>query len=131
MFNLARKDVEIPLLINIGVRGFFFEDDQAELILKGICALKNEELWVTRGDLMEYVSRQPAKIPSAYQSAKQLTPREKEVVHLIAAGSTNGEISNQLCISPHTVKSHVYNIFKKLGLQNRIQAALWVSKYLP
>ena len=53
-----------------------------------------------------------------------LTDREKEVLRLLAGGSTNNNISEMLYISPHTVKSHVIHIFNKLGVNDRTQAAV-------
>jgi len=58
-----------------------------------------------------------------------LTGREIEVLRLIAKGATNTEISNILSISPHTVKSHVVNIFNKLGVNDRTQAAVWATRH--
>ena len=57
-----------------------------------------------------------------------LTTREIEVLRLLAEGFTNGEISDMLTISPHTVKSHVIHIFNKLGVNDRTQAAVWAAK---
>jgi len=54
-----------------------------------------------------------------------LTPREVEVLALIATGMTNTEIAECLFISPHTVKNHVTNIYKKLKVEDRTQIALW------
>lgn len=54
-----------------------------------------------------------------------LTPREVEVLALIATGMTNAEIAQHLFISPHTVKNHVTNIYKKLKVEDRTQIALW------
>jgi DNA-binding CsgD family transcriptional regulator len=48
----------------------------------------------------------------------------------VAIGATNEEIGDKLCISPHTVKTHLYNIFKKINVPNRIQATLWAAKNL-
>ncbi|MBI9088796.1 MAG: hypothetical protein JEZ12_06240 [Desulfobacterium sp.] len=53
-----------------------------------------------------------------------LTPREVEVLELVATGDTNTEISKKLFISPHTVKSHIIHIFNKLGVNDRTQAAV-------
>ena len=53
----------------------------------------------------------------------ELTPREHEVLRLIASGLTNREIARSLWISPNTVRSHVENIFEKLGVSNRTAAA--------
>lgn len=54
-----------------------------------------------------------------------LTKREAEVLRLIACGSTNKEISADLQISQHTVKSHVIHIFNKIGVNDRVQASTW------
>lgn len=54
-----------------------------------------------------------------------LTPREVEVLALIATGMTNAEIAQHLFISPHTVKNHVTNIYKKVKVEDRTQIALW------
>ena len=59
-----------------------------------------------------------------------LTQRERQVLVHVAVGATNEEIADKLCISPHTVKTHVYNICKKVGATNRLQAALWAAKNL-
>ncbi len=57
-----------------------------------------------------------------------LTPRELEVLALMGEGRTNPEISKELTISPHTVKSHVIHIFNKLGVNDRTQAAVWAAR---
>ncbi len=52
------------------------------------------------------------------------TTREKEVLFLLLLGLNNGEISRKLVISNHTTKAHVASIYKKLGVTNRVQAAI-------
>jgi len=56
-----------------------------------------------------------------------LTPREVEVLALLGRGFTNPEISAELGISPHTVKSHVTHLFNKLNVTDRTQAAVWAA----
>jgi len=58
-----------------------------------------------------------------------LSEREIEVLRLVATGSTNLEISDILCISPHTVKSHVVHILNKLGVNDRTEAAVWAVRH--
>lgn len=56
--------------------------------------------------------------------ATELTPAEEKVLGLVADSLTNKEIASSLGISPATVKRHVENIFRKLGLRNRVEAAI-------
>jgi len=58
-----------------------------------------------------------------------LTEREIEVLMLLANGFSNIEIGEVLAISPHTVKSHVIHIYNKLGVKDRIKAAIWASQH--
>jgi two-component system response regulator DesR len=60
--------------------------------------------------------------PKAEQPEPILTEREREVLDLIAVGSTNREIAEQLYLSPHTVKEHTSALYRKLGARNRAEA---------
>ena len=60
--------------------------------------------------------------PKSEQPEPILTEREREVLDLIAAGSTNREIADQLYLSPHTVKEHTSALYRKLGARNRAEA---------
>ena len=59
----------------------------------------------------------------------KLTPREREIVVLVAGGLTNKEIGATLFVSEHTVKNHVSNIYRKLGMDERTQLALWAVRH--
>lgn len=61
---------------------------------------------------------------------RNLTPRELDILCLIGKGLTNLEIASELFISPHTVKNHVTNIYRKLGIDDRTQLAILVQKYI-
>ena len=55
-------------------------------------------------------------------AAQTITPREKEVMHLLSTGLTYEKIARQLGVSHQTVKMHLKNIYRKLGVQNKIEA---------
>jgi DNA-binding NarL/FixJ family response regulator len=59
---------------------------------------------------------------------EQLTNRELEILVLISRGLSNQEIGEELYISTKTVKTHLYHIYKKIDVANRVQAALWAKK---
>lgn len=56
---------------------------------------------------------------------ESLTPRELEVIGLVAAGLSNTEIAHELGLTEHTVKNYLYRIFDELGVNNRVRAARW------
>jgi two-component system nitrate/nitrite response regulator NarL len=64
----------------------------------------------------------------ALEERPALTPREEEVLRLIVAGADNVAIGRELSISPHTVKQYVTNIFEKLGVHSRVQAAVYAVR---
>jgi DNA-binding CsgD family transcriptional regulator/ArsR family metal-binding transcriptional regulator len=79
------------------------------------------------GTRSKKVSEKPSARYDRYglQIQQGLTPREVEVLCLVAGGASNPEISEHLRISPHTVKSHIIHIFNKLNVNDRTQAAVW------
>jgi DNA-binding NarL/FixJ family response regulator len=76
---------------------------------------------VTRRLVERYVGAVPASPPPALD---ELTPRELEVLRLVARGLSNAEISAQLVVSEHTTKTHVARILQKLDLRDRVQAVV-------
>ncbi len=130
LFNL-RDNLNIEAsAIKFGARGFFYETDTLDILLKGFQRVYEGDLWISREKITECLLRGGDMKPVFKKDRMGMTPRELEILNLLATGSTNEKISDQLCISPHTVKTHVYNLFKKIKVHNRLQAALWVERNL-
>jgi DNA-binding NarL/FixJ family response regulator len=129
-FNVDRTlDCEERALAR-GIRGFFYEQDTLELFSKGVGAIFSDDLWVSRNILTKHVLNSRGKGQQLQKSTSLLTLREQEILTLIAAGAKNEEIADKLYISPNTVRTHIYNIFKKINVPNRLQAALWAVQNL-
>jgi DNA-binding NarL/FixJ family response regulator len=121
------SSIERNLLIQ-GVRGFFYLGEPFQQLVKGIRSVLSGEIWVSRKimtDLIEKNNRGTKEIPQ-----KILSRREAEILGMVVEGATNEEIAAKLCVSKHTVKTHLYNIFKKIDVGSRFQAALWAAKHL-
>ena len=86
-------------------------------------------MWYSRGIMAQYI-RSRKYNDNNKKEAVVLTQREVEILTMVISGSRNEDIANQVCISPHTVKTHVYHIFKKIDVPNRLKAALWAAKNL-
>lgn len=130
LFNVAPSFGYENKALDLGVRGFFYTQDTPEHILKGIKAIVEGELWVSRDILTKCVVDNRTKNNPFKTEKNLLTTREIEILTLVVPGATNEEISDILHISPHTVRTHIYNIFKKIDVPNRLQATLWAIQYL-
>ncbi|HDS16012.1 MAG TPA: response regulator transcription factor [Proteobacteria bacterium] len=138
VINLSPETGIEAELLRRGVRGVINTSVAPNVLIRFIEAVINGELWFPRhlvsrcilenwgqpASARELLSSDPPSLPVS------LTEREREVLLEIGIGSTNDQIADRLCISQHTVKSHIYSIFRKINVPNRLQAALWASKYL-
>ncbi|MGE4554149.1 MAG: LuxR C-terminal-related transcriptional regulator, partial [Desulfovibrionaceae bacterium] len=109
-----------------------YEDDLAEFA-RGVQAVGRGELWYPRGLLAGARALNTAGAEPAADSGPADTPltrKEREVLALVAAGHTNQQIADATFISLHTVKTHLYNIYRKIGVGNRLQATLWAASRL-
>jgi DNA-binding CsgD family transcriptional regulator len=124
--------VEIEkLALTNNVQGLFYTNDPLHIIPKGISAILSGDLWYSRKTLTKCIlENNSSNHHLDHAAASRLTLREREILVLMASGSANKEIAGELCISGHTVKTHVYNIYRKLNVDSRFQAALWAAKYL-
>jgi len=113
-----------------GVRGFFYEKDPLDRFLKGVRAVLDGELWLSREIMTKCILEGTDQDEAAMNASEFLTSRQTEILALVSVGATNDEIADKLYLSPHTVKTHLYNIFKKIKVPNRLQAALWAAKNL-
>ena len=116
--------------LRFGIKGFFYKHDGMKLVIKGVNAIFGHEVWVSREILLRSAMGGRRKKRSAIQEKTGLSIREIEILVLLSSGIQNEEIAQKLFISPNTVKTHLYNIFKKIAVPNRLQATLWVAKNL-
>jgi len=115
--------------VDRGARGLFYESDSLDHLPKGIRAIFKGELWLSRQVMSKCVLQKRLFVaPRSKKVSDILSKREVEILSLLTVGATNQEIADNLSISPCTVKSHLYKIFSKIGVPNRLQAVLWAGK---
>jgi DNA-binding CsgD family transcriptional regulator len=130
LFNLQKGTWVERRAFKKGIKGFFYRDDSLAHMLKGLRSLLKGEIWVSREILAEIALQSRTKIEHEVHEKADLSRRETEILALLSIGSSNDDIADKLFISPNTVKTHLYRIFRKIKVPNRFQAALWAAKNL-
>jgi DNA-binding NarL/FixJ family response regulator len=115
-----------------GAKGYLLKDTPSEELAEAIRAVQKGYTHFGPGLFEKMIaaptveSVEPIDEPPEYE---ELTPREQEVLRLIAAGKSNREIAEALYISERTVKNHVNSILRRLNLRDRTQAAIWATQF--
>ena len=111
--------------LRIGASGFVLKDDPPEQLIAAIRTIAEGDALLSPSitkRVIEQFGRVPRPEPPS--EVADLTPREQEILRLIAKGLSNGEIADTLVISETTVKTHVTHILQKLNLRDRVQAVV-------
>jgi LuxR family transcriptional regulator of csgAB operon len=130
LFNLTPSSGVEGEAVALGVRGFFYLNESLKKFKHGVYAIFNGEVWAPRKIMSEFIIERKQGKRSQGRYDYFLTTREIEILQKVAGGYSNSRIAEDLCISPHTVKTHLYNAYKKIKAPGRLQAALWAVKNL-
>ena len=125
---------ELSDFVVSGVSGFIMKDASLEVVVGTIRAvaagLKVLPDQMTGTLFSEIASESVPNRGPQDQESVRLTPREREVIDLVAEGMSNKAIAKELHISIHTVKSHLRNIMEKLTVNSRLQIAKYVHEHV-
>lgn len=123
---ISDAEKNIPELLLRGVYGILAPDTDAAVLKKAVKVVYSGELWLDRKLIKNVLCN-----INTVDKKIDLTKKEKEIVSLICHGYRNKEIAQKLDISEQTVKSHCNRIFKKVGVSDRLQLALYTHKIWP
>jgi DNA-binding NarL/FixJ family response regulator len=125
VLTMMTEDEYVMNALLAGACGYLLKDAPIDHIVEGIEAAARGESAISPRIASRLVQRlrDPPEIEPGLTGA-ELTPRELEVLELLARGLDNAEIAHALYLSQHTVKNHVSSILIKLQVENRIQAAV-------
>ncbi|MEZ8545309.1 LuxR C-terminal-related transcriptional regulator [Vibrio splendidus] len=131
LFNVP-KALPTSELITFGVlKGLFYNSEEKAKIAKGLEEVINGDNWLPRkvaSQLLFYYRNIVST--NTTPTNVDLTIRELQVIRCLQSGSSNTQIADDLFISEFTVKSHLYQIFRKLAVKNRVQAIAWANQNL-
>ena len=124
----SNKPAMVVEAFRAGASGIFSRDQSSELLCKCIHAVHKGQVWASSKELHFVLDALgPAPLPKSVslRATGLLTKREEGVVHLVAEGMTNRDISQELKLSEHTVRNYLFRIFNKVGTSNRLELALY------
>jgi DNA-binding NarL/FixJ family response regulator len=128
MLTAALDEAMIFKSLKAGAKGYLSKDSSVSDLTKAIKAVHQGELWIERKLMSTFFNHEAiadSKGGNPHGRTKEgLTPREQEVLHVLATGCTNKEIAQDLFISEKTVKTHLSSIFRKLKVTRRLEAIL-------
>ncbi len=114
--------------LRAGASGFLLKDAPPEELLAAVHVVARGDALldpaITRAVIEEF-ARRPSARPELAAKLDELTPREGEVLELLARGLSNAEIAERLVVTGGTAKTHVANVLMKLGLRDRVQAVIY------
>jgi len=121
--SLSARD-EIMAALDAGASGYLLKDAEPQELLAGVRA-------AARGDapLAPRAAREVLSARAEERTQPELSARETEVLELVARGFPNKRIARELQISEKTVKAHLTQVFQRIGVTDRTQAALWAKDH--
>jgi len=126
MLTAYDDDTYVHGLVAVGVAGYVLKDEIEEAVVRAIHTVMQGDTWFSRSVVEKLAQLANGEAPPVEKPA--LTKRELEVLKLVAQGYRNQRIAEELCISERTVRSHLRNIYDKIGVQSRTEAALWAMR---
>jgi len=111
-----------------GAKGVLFRSDGFELVCKCLACVHAGQVWANTAQMQLILDALAERGPLSVLDAKGralLTGRQEEIVRMVAEGMTNTQISKALRVSAHTVKNHLFRIYEKLGVSNRVELILY------
>jgi DNA-binding NarL/FixJ family response regulator len=124
----SNKPAMVVEAFRAGASGIFSRDQSSDLLCKCIHAVHKGQIWASSRELHFVIDALgPALVAKSIslRGTGLLTKREEGVVHLVAEGMTNRDISQELKLSEHTVRNYLFRIFNKVGTSNRLELALY------
>lgn len=114
--------------VRSGAWGLITDRSDPVLVQQAIGKVVKGEMWFSHGTMAKAIEAIAQNKPSDNSPADKLTAREAEVTALLAGGLQNKEIAQRLLLSENTVRRYTETIYRKLGVNSRVEVALWYHK---
>ena len=121
-------DDQLLEAVRLGARGVVLKDMAPQLLVDAVREVHGDGQWLEKGLGGRALRLLLTREGKASEAARLLSPREREIVRLVAAGYRNRAIAERLSISEGTVKVHVHNVYEKLDVNGRIELTLYARE---
>jgi DNA-binding NarL/FixJ family response regulator len=126
LLTAALDDNEVLEAVRLGVRGVILKEMTPDLLLQCIRKVHAGEQWLEKRSFQSALEKMLRR-EAAAKTVSGLTPRELEIVRMVAAGLRNKEIAEKLTITEGTVKIHLHSVYQKLELDGRMALSLYAQ----
>jgi two-component system, NarL family, nitrate/nitrite response regulator NarL len=124
VLSVSDSEADVVAALQAGAKGYFLKDGPVEDVVAGIAAVAQDESFFSPriGAMLLRRIREQREVP--VDTPAQLSGREQDVLRLVAEGRSNRKIGEGLAIDAGTARDHVSHILAKMGVDNRVQAAV-------
>jgi DNA-binding NarL/FixJ family response regulator len=127
LLTAAVEEEQLVEALRLGVGGVVLKEMAPHLLLEAVREVHGGGSWLDKGSVSRIVSKLLHQDQDRKEVAQLLTPRELEIVRMVARGLRNRAIAEQLLISEGTVKIHLHNIYQKLAVDGRLELAVYAQ----
>ncbi|PSU50176.1 hypothetical protein C9J12_05415 [Photobacterium frigidiphilum] len=132
LFNVGEK-VDVELITHWkNCCGIFCTDISSTIMIDAIKKINDGEIWLPRSVMSELVTNYRAQSKPIEKeiiaTTLKLTQREEDILKLLVSGDSNAKMADSLFVSESTIKTHLYNTFKKIEVKNRREARAWAER---
>jgi DNA-binding NarL/FixJ family response regulator len=124
LLTAAISDEQVLEAVKLGATGLVLKESAPEALLECVRRVHRGERWIDKDTVARALTTVLDREAAAEEAAHSLTPREIEIVRMVAQGLRNRVIAERLSISEGTVKVHLHNIYEKFGVDGRLELLL-------
>jgi DNA-binding NarL/FixJ family response regulator len=128
LLTAGLEDEQLLEAIRAGARGVVLKDMAPQLLVEAVRTVLGGGQWLEKGLGGRALTRLLQRERGLAEAARHLTPRELEIVRMVASGLRNRAIADRLYITEGTVKVHLHNIYEKLGVDGRVELTLYAQE---
>lgn len=128
LLTAALEEDQLVEALRLGVGGVVLKEMAPQLLVEAVREVHAGRRWLDKGSMDRALGRLLQKEESRREAAETLTPRELEIVRMVAGGLRNRVIAEQLFISEGTVKIHLHNIYQKIEVDGRLELVVYAQR---